>query len=306
MSIASISRAPSALGRAVTCVWLLALPPGSSLALESRPVPLPPPRPAMAQPAQVPLPIPRPAEPTQAAPAPPAPPAAPPTLADRPAAPHPGGSETPLASPTPPPVSPIAPPFAPPANASSPSTPDPFDAACSRLIADGKVAATRVDAVVGPGGCGIAFPVSLRTIMLPNGGTVTVQPPILLRCDLGEQLADWIRDDIAPLATARNEVLEAVNVTGYVCRSRNHVLGAALSEHGRGDAMDVVSFRLSGHDVGLKQNDAHPFWTSVKASACARFKTVLGPGSDGFHETNLHLDLEDRRNGSHYCHWDNP
>ena len=33
----------------------------------------------------------------------------------------------------------------------------------------------------------------------------------------------------------------------------------------------------------------------LKASACARFTTVLGPASDGFHENHVHVDLAERR-----------
>jgi hypothetical protein len=41
----------------------------------------------------------------------------------------------------------------------------------------------------------------------------------------------------------------------------------------------------------------------VMASVCARFTTVLGPGSDGYHENHIHLDLAERRNGYRICHW---
>ena len=37
---------------------------------------------------------------------------------------------------------------------------------------------------------------------------------------------------------------------------------------------------------------------------CARFSTVLGPGSDGYHEDHIHLDLMERRNNYKICQWD--
>ena len=43
---------------------------------------------------------------------------------------------------------------------------------------------------------------------------------------------------------------------------------------------------------------------SIKASACARFTTVLGPGSDGYHEQHIHVDLKERSNGYRICQWD--
>ena len=43
---------------------------------------------------------------------------------------------------------------------------------------------------------------------------------------------------------------------------------------------------------------------SVLHSACTRFSTVLGPGSDGYHEDHIHLDLMERRNNYRICQWD--
>jgi len=42
---------------------------------------------------------------------------------------------------------------------------------------------------------------------------------------------------------------------------------------------------------------------ALKESACARFSTVLGPGSDGYHEDHVHLDLAQRRGGYKICQW---
>ena len=39
-------------------------------------------------------------------------------------------------------------------------------------------------------------------------------------------------------------------------------------------------------------------------SACTRFSTVLGPGSDWYHEDHIHLDLMERRNNYRICQWD--
>jgi hypothetical protein len=42
----------------------------------------------------------------------------------------------------------------------------------------------------------------------------------------------------------------------------------------------------------------------LKADVCSRFSTVLGPGSDGYHEEHIHLDLIERRNNYKICQWD--
>ena len=43
---------------------------------------------------------------------------------------------------------------------------------------------------------------------------------------------------------------------------------------------------------------------NVLHSVCARFTTVLGPGSDWYHEDHIHLDLMERRNNYKICQWD--
>ena len=42
----------------------------------------------------------------------------------------------------------------------------------------------------------------------------------------------------------------------------------------------------------------------LRESACHRFTTVLGPGSDGHHEGHIHLDVAERRHGYRICEWD--
>jgi Extensin-like protein C-terminus len=49
--------------------------------------------------------------------------------------------------------------------------------------------------------------------------------------------------------------------------------------------------------VGREQREA------VLHSVCARFTTVLGPGSDWYHEDHIHLDLAERRGGYRICQW---
>ena len=46
------------------------------------------------------------------------------------------------------------------------------------------------------------------------------------------------------------------------------------------------------------------FRDNLRKATCARFMTVLGPGSDGFHEDHIHIDLAERRSGYRICQWD--
>jgi hypothetical protein len=51
-------------------------------------------------------------------------------------------------------------------------------------------------------------------------------------------------------------------------------------------------------------NVAKDWREALRRKTCARFTTVLGPGSDGFHETHVHLDLAERKGGYRMCQWD--
>jgi hypothetical protein len=161
--------------------------------------------------------------------------------------------------------------------------------------------------LVGPGDCGAPDAVQLQAVVLPDQTKVAVTPPATLRCPMAEQVADWLRDDVAPALAEFGPPLRILdNFDSYECRGRNRVRAAALSEHGRADAIDVRGFRLAdGREINLTDvGAAKDLRQKIRLSACARFTTVLGPGSDGYHEEHIHLDLAERRNGYKLCQWE--
>jgi hypothetical protein len=132
-------------------------------------------------------------------------------------------------------------------------------------------------------------------------------PAATLRCKMALAIADWVRTDVAPLAAGLGSPLTALdNYDSYECRGRNRVVGAQLSEHGRANALDVRGFKLAdGRSIGLTDRTVpRELRETVLQSVCARFPTVLGPGSDWYHEEHIHLDLMERRNSSYrICQW---
>ena len=50
-------------------------------------------------------------------------------------------------------------------------------------------------------------------------------------------------------------------------------------------------------------NVPRDFREKIRENVCARFATVLGPGSDGYHEEHVHVDLAERRNNYKICQW---
>jgi hypothetical protein len=148
--------------------------------------------------------------------------------------------------------------------------------------------------------------VRLEAVVLPDKRQVSVKPAAILRCAMASAIAGWIRTDIAPLAASVGSAISSLdNFDSFECRSRNRVAGAELSEHGRANALDVRAFRLAnGQSISLTDRTVpRELRESVLHSACARFSTVLGPGSDGYHEDHIHLDLMERHNNYKICQW---
>jgi hypothetical protein len=175
-----------------------------------------------------------------------------------------------------------------------------------RLTAD-IARAPSVAPLTGPGECTVDDVVRLEAVVLADKSTVAVTPPALMRCSLAEAIAHWVRDDVAPAVRSLHAALVGLdNYASYDCRGRNRQVGATLSEHGKANALDMRSLRLTdGRVFRLTDPQADKVLREeLRARTCARFATVLGPGSDGYHEDHVHVDLAERRNGMHLCHWE--
>ncbi len=160
--------------------------------------------------------------------------------------------------------------------------------------------------VIGANGCGIDDAVRLSAVMTRDNGRIAVAPPATLRCAAAEAIAHWLREDVAPIAATLGARLASVtNFASYECRGRNRIVGALISEHGKGNALDIRAFTLANGktyeptDIAVSK-DARE---RLKASACVRFSTVLGPASDGYHENHVHVDIAQRRSGYRICQW---
>jgi len=172
---------------------------------------------------------------------------------------------------------------------------------------------TRLDAMalveplprlIGPGACGGPDMVRMHALFLRDKSRVAINPPLQLRCRMAERFADFVRDDLP--AIFRERRLRSIDGAGsYECRGRNRIAGAKVSEHGKGNAIDIHSVRFTdgGSLVPTDLLADKSLRETLKAAACARFTTVLGPGSDGYHEEHVHLDLAERRNDYRMCQW---
>lgn len=161
----------------------------------------------------------------------------------------------------------------------------------------GKQIADRVEAVRG---CGMNGGVSVTRL-----SGVELSTPIEVDCPTARRLNGWIEGVVLPLVGPTGGGIEGLEMAGsYNCRTRNHQPGAKISEHGKGRAVDITGLRLRDGTVLTVAEDWNDpvrgkILRMMHRAACGPFGTVLGPGSDGFHEDHLHLDTAVRRQA--YC-----
>jgi hypothetical protein len=139
--------------------------------------------------------------------------------------------------------------------------------------------------------CGIANPVRLHEV----AGIALRQRP-LVNCKTAKALEQWVRKGVKPAMSDLGARLESLRVVAhYTCRTRNSQRGARVSEHGKGNAIDIAGFRLrDGSEISVLRDWARGekgrALASMRRSACGPFGVVLGPGSDRFHDDHFHLD----------------
>jgi hypothetical protein len=160
--------------------------------------------------------------------------------------------------------------------------------------------------LIGPGECGGRDMVALEAVWLADGAHVEIKPAPVLTCEMAGTFASWLREDVAPRMTKLASELHSVeNYDDYECRPRNRVIGGKPSNHGNGIAIDVRSFTLTdGRVLGLTDvTVSKGLRLFLRASACQRFSTVLGPGAP-YHDGHIHLDAAQRYHGYRICQWD--
>ncbi|MDB5643775.1 MAG: Extensin-like protein [Hyphomicrobiales bacterium] len=199
---------------------------------------------------------------------------------------------------------PDEPPAEPPAPAAEvvPAPAPAVPAVCAAL-ASGRAIGVSLPAIPGDGGCGVASPVRLTGVRLRSGATLKLSPDATVNCEMAGHVADFLDGEVARIESAgMGRIVEVRHAGAYECRGTNRVVGAKLSEHARGNAIDLRTFKFKdGHTLTVG-TDRSPAWSGVKAAACERFGTILGPGSDPTHTDHLHLDMRARRSKS-ICQW---
>lgn len=150
-------------------------------------------------------------------------------------------------------------------------------------------------------GCAIEAPVRLVSVTVGIRRVALIAKP-LLGCGFALQFSDYVKNLLAPLgAGTLGASLVAIDTgSGYECRGRNRDNGTKLSAHAKGLALDVGAFVFSdGRKIRIDaQSDPQSisYIKTLRTAACGWFTTILGPGSDPYHASHLHFDIE--RHGS--------
>jgi hypothetical protein len=193
-----------------------------------------------------------------------------------------------------------------PSQTSMPTLPRGDDAeTCAAVLAGGNVVA-ETSPPIRSGQCGIEHPLMLKAIVLGDKRQIKLEPPVAMRCRLADAIAAWVIEEVAPNVAAAGSPLAALSGVGaYECRGRNGVPGAILSQHAIGNAFDLAGLKLAdGHVISVQEQKNVQLFEKIRAGACARFTTVLGPGADASHKTHVHVDLQERRHDYKMCQWE--
>ena len=187
-----------------------------------------------------------------------------------------------------------------PAPQSEPMPADQID--CRKELKRLRVSYTDI-APIGEGSqCGIAYPVKVTAI-----GSIEMKPAATLTCDMAASFAAWTRKELVSSARWRYfSGVKAINQgSSYSCRK---IRGeGVLSEHGKGNALDIMSIELNNGDKidvrkpGLFSFRQRGFLNTVRADGCQYFTTVLGPGYNYDHRNHFHFDIKNRKNGYRAC-----
>lgn len=150
----------------------------------------------------------------------------------------------------------------------------------------------------GTEGCHVPDPVQLRSIRTSMGRVGLPGSPVL-DCPFAKQFGLWVSDIAAPVVTALSGARLSSIPTGpgYECRRRTGDNSGKLSEHAKGNAIDIAGFTLSDRNfveistLGGSRRSGYRLLEALRISACGYFTTVLGPGSNASHASHFHFDL---------------
>ncbi len=155
------------------------------------------------------------------------------------------------------------------------------------------------------GVCNIPYPIEVTG--MPGGARMT--PAATLNCQMTLHFASWVKHELQPAARLRyfSGVGTITQASSYSCRTMIGNGSGKMSEHAKGNALDVAKIELkNGHDILVRKKGFFSFrerglLNTIRADGCDYFSTVLGPGYNKAHSDHFHFDIMQRKNGHVAC-----
>jgi hypothetical protein len=146
-------------------------------------------------------------------------------------------------------------------------------------------------------GCIVEGAVELDAVSSPFGKVSMTGKPTMA-CLFARRFATWVRNVGAPMTLAYmgSKLTTIETGPGLVCRLRHGEPGDKISEHAKGNAIDVAGFGLeNGQKLSVKDASASSkidgvLMRTLRVTGCGYFTTVLGPGSNEAHKDHIHFD----------------
>jgi hypothetical protein len=133
------------------------------------------------------------------------------------------------------------------------------------------------------GDCGTPAPVKL--ISIGKKQPVTLNPPVVLTCDMVAALDKWVERDLQPLARKHlgGALVRLDAMSSYSCRNAYGNAKSRLSEHGRVNALDIGAFVSGRGQTALVLTDwgltAREIAAAAKAAEVAKANAPTNKGT---------------------------
>lgn len=184
------------------------------------------------------------------------------------------------------------------ASSSAPPPPPEIHQTACPAVLSGEVTAKTLPPIH-DGQCGTTSPLSLEAISA-NGRPIPLTAPIVTDCGMATALPGWLSAVDTYADVHEHTRIKAIDLgNGYECRNVDNLPTGGLSDHSFADATDLMGFTLEdGRKISIApgfngtQAQGHDILHFARDAACTAFTTVLSPDADGFHQNNMHLDLD--------------
>jgi hypothetical protein len=152
--------------------------------------------------------------------------------------------------------------------------------ACILRLREKRVVFSRVPDLEGPRGCGYRDAVQVTAV-----GGAELSKPAILRCSIAEKIADWMDKSVQPAAESiyDSSVAKIVVFQSYSCRvargrRARSMKRFRLSQHARGNALDIAGFVLAnGRAISVQ---SHWRWRPKKTAKKSGRAPVAAGGRD--------------------------